>query len=493
MARLSIIDEADYVIVGSGAGGATVARTLTDLGVDVIIVEEGSHFPVKERTTSMEETMGTVLRGCGLTTMVGRSMIPYLQGRCVGGTTVVNGAIVWRLPEDVHAQWLANDPELAEVHDFESLESCFQTIEDDLGVHEVDPSIAGQANELVRQGCESLGWTGRRIRRNERGCRGSGRCLQGCPIGAKQSMEQSYIPYALSKGARLYSETKVTSIRLQGTRATGVVARQEDSDGKTRYIEIKARQAVVVAAGAVQSAALLKKNRLGNALVGKGLMCHPGVSLAGRFPDPIDPWTGATQGYEVTEHRDQGVKLETLALPPEYGAMRLTGSGPEFLQQISDLNRCAVIGAAIRAKAKGTVRPLGNSAMLVRYSMQEWDVKAAQLALWAAAQVMRAAGAEAVLPSVHGWPEELDAASAPEWIDKHPAKLRDLKVAVTHLMGGTCMGSDPKRSAVSPNLAMHGYSGLYVADAGVFPTNTGVNPQHTIMALAMNAARNWVN
>ncbi len=487
-------EAADYVVVGSGAGGATVARTLSEAGQDVVIIEEGPEFPPKERTTSMAQTMRKAMRDGGMTTMLGRPMIPYLQGCCVGGTTVMNGAIVWRLPEDLHAEWMSADTGLTDVHSMEAFTQSFDTIESDLGTRPVSDELSGRANDLIRMGCESLGWAGRPITRYVSDCRGTARCLQGCPTGSKQSMDTTYIPRAIEDGARLYSDTRAESIQIERGKAVATIARckAEDPEAPDTYLRVRASKGVVLAAGALHSPALLQRCKIGGPLVGSGLMCNPGVSIAGRFPAPIDPWTGATQGYEVMEHRQRGVKLETLLAPPELGTMRLPGAGQRLRKHVDSLNRCVLIGAAIRSGAKGESKPMGRRGVSVRFSLRDSDLEKVQLGIVAVAEIMRAAGAEAILPGVHGWPEELDAEKAPEWVAERTPDRKDLKMAVTHLLGGACMGSDPYRSVVSPSLAVHGYEGLYVADASVLPTNTGVNPQHTIMAVAMNAARSWL-
>ena len=485
---------AGYVVVGSGAGGATVARTLSEAGMDVVIIEEGPEFPLNERTTSMANTMRKSMREAGMTTMLGRPMIPYLQGCCVGGTTVMNGAIVWRLPEDLHSEWILADPGLTDVHSIEAFTQSFDTIESDLGTRPVGDDLSGKANDLIRMGCESLGWAGRPITRYVSDCRGTARCLQGCPTGSKQSMDATYIPRAIEDGARLYSDTRVESIQIERGKAVATMARckSDDPGAPDTYLHVRARKGVVLAAGALHSPALLQRCKIGGSLVGKGLMCNPGVSIAGRFSEPIDPWTGATQGYEVTEYRRQGVKLETLLAPPELGTMRLPGAGQGLRKHVDALDRCVLIGAAIRSGAKGQSKPLGRRSVSVKFSLHDSDLEKVRLGITAIAEIMRAAGAEAILPGVHGWPEELDAEKAPQWVARHTPGHKDLKMAVTHLLGGACMGSDPNRSVVSPALAVHGYTGLYVADASVLPTNTGVNPQHTIMAVAMNAARSWL-
>ncbi len=485
---------ADYVVVGSGAGGATVAKTLSEAGMEVVIIEEGPEFPPTERTTSMAHTMRVSMREGGMTTMIGRPMIPYLQGRCVGGTTVMNGAIVWRLPEDLHAEWVTADPGVDDIHSMEAFEESFDTIETDLGTGPTGTDLIGRAGNLVRMGCESLGWTGRPITRYVANCQGTARCLQGCPVDAKQSMDASYLPRSIKNGARIYSDTRAESIQVVKGRAVAVVGRCGSTEPGTPeiYTRFHARKGIVLAAGALHSPALLQRCRIGGRHVGEGLMCNPGVSIAGRFPEPTDPWSGATQGYEVTEHRRKGVKLETLLAPPELGAMRLPGAGMSLRKHVDSLDRCILVAAAIRSDAKGRSKPFGRKGVTVRYSLTEGDLQKVKLGITVIAEILRAAGAEAVLPGVHGWPEELDAETAPDWLKERTPARKDLKMAVTHLLGGASMGSDPATSVVDPSLAVHGYRGLYVADASVLPTNTGVNPQHTIMAIAMNAARSWL-
>src|SRR3954463_13466567 len=95
----------DFIVVGSGAGGGAAARTLSRLGARVIVLEEG---PLVERTevgTIARETMIRIMRAQGKQAAFGRATTPILQARCVGGTTFVNSAIVWRIPEKVLAKW----------------------------------------------------------------------------------------------------------------------------------------------------------------------------------------------------------------------------------------------------------------------------------------------------------------------------------------------------------------------------------------------------
>src|ERR1700674_4061589 len=90
--------ECGAVIVGSGAGGATVAAELAEAGVDVIVLEEGGYHPTESFTGGTGQALRTLYRDGGGGMAIGRPSVLYAEGRCVGGSTVVNGGMSWRAP-----------------------------------------------------------------------------------------------------------------------------------------------------------------------------------------------------------------------------------------------------------------------------------------------------------------------------------------------------------------------------------------------------------
>src|SRR6516164_6378073 len=99
--------ECGVVIVGSGAGGATVAAELAEAGVDVVVIEEGGYHPTESFTTGTGHALRTLYRDGGGGMAVGRPSVLYAEGRCVGGSTVVNGGMSWRTPAAVLERWSA--------------------------------------------------------------------------------------------------------------------------------------------------------------------------------------------------------------------------------------------------------------------------------------------------------------------------------------------------------------------------------------------------
>jgi choline dehydrogenase-like flavoprotein len=478
-----LADAADVVIVGSGPAGAAAARALAQAGVGVLVVEEGHHLRPADFPASGARAMAALYRDMGTSLALGNLPMPYLQGRAVGGTSVVNGAICWRFPLEVLAAWAADDPPLADALAPAAIAAIEERLEARLGVAPTAPDVAGAKNLLMARGADALGVAHRPIHRNVVGCVGAGRCLQGCPHGAKLSMERSLLPDAVAAGARILAGLRVDRVVVERGRAVAVVGR---AAGGGRF-RLRARHAVVLAASAIQTPCLLRASGITHGPVGDGFMAHPGVSVTGRFPAPVTSWRGATQGHEVTGHRGEGIKLEALGFDHALLASRLPGVGAERARRLAELDRYAVWGAAIRARARGKVRPLfgRRGRPLVRYSLTPDDVRTTRRAVRLLADTLFAAGADEVYLGVPGLPPVIhDRADAARVEGEGPLDPAAYTMSMTHLFGTARMGADPARAVVRADFRHHVVDGLYVADSSVFPTNLGVNPQLPIMAVA---------
>jgi choline dehydrogenase-like flavoprotein len=241
---------------------------------------------------------------------------------------------------------------------------------------------------------------------------------------------------------------------------------------------------VVLAASAIQTPCLLLRSGLAHGPVGQGLAAHPGVSVTGRFPEPVRAWRGATQGHEVTGYRGEGLKLEALGFDISLLASRVPDVGERFARRLVELDRYACWGAALRAEGRGRVLP-GWRRPIVTYSLTPNDVRKARRAVRVLGEAMLAAGAVEVYPGVPGFDAVVqDRASMARFEEEGSLAAGDYTMSMTHLFGTARMGSDPRRSVVRPDFRHHATEGLYVADSSVFPSNLGVNPQIAIMALA---------
>jgi choline dehydrogenase-like flavoprotein len=175
-------------------------------------------------------------------------------------------------------------------------------------------------------------------------------------------------------------------------------------------------------------------------------------------------------------------------MQPELAVARIPGVGGELLGRLSQLRHVACWAAQIRAEAEGTVRPGWGGRDSVRFSLGESDMRHARKACAVIAGLFFDAGAREVWHGIHGLPPILRTRDEVRLIEEGPLDSRAYSFIATHLFGAARMGPDPRTSVVSPGFSVHGVDGLYVVDSSVFPTNLGVNPQHSIMAMSRLAA-----
>jgi choline dehydrogenase-like flavoprotein len=488
--RRALDETFDYVIVGSGAAGATAARVLADTGASIAVVEEGPAVTTAEFSDRVFPAFRRMFRGMGTQVARGRAFIPVIQGSCLGGSTVVNSAIVWRIPGEVWEPW-KTEYGLGDALPLSELHKHWDQIERELSVRRVAPEIWGENNRLLDVASHRLGVAAAPIHRYEIGCRGSSRCLTGCPHGAKQSMLVTYLPYASERGAVLLTSARADKVILNGDRAVGVTGHFHVPQFKRDIapFTLRARRGVLVAASAIQTPGLLARSGVRSRHLGMHFQGHPGVGLAGIYDEKVTLWFGATQGYEADHHRVNGrFKVETLSLPPEAVFASLPGVGREWVENMALADHMAIWAVQLRAYAQGSVRD-GLFGTDIRFDLTPQDMVNLRKGLRFTAELLFAAGAREVITGIHGMPERLTSPDQARLLETGPDDPACYSFVLTHLFGTARMSVRPGDGVVGTDFRVHGTKGFYVIDSSIFPTNLGVNPQHPIMGIAMHAAK----
>ena len=484
-------EEADVVVVGSGPCGAVAAYELAAAGKRVVLLEEGPPFTPADFELEGSLSMARTMREGGLRFTTG-TVMPTMQAIALGGGSLVNSAICNRCPDFRFSEW-ANEADLTRTSR-KDLEPHYDAIAAFLGIAPTPDEVQGARNLLFRDGCKQLGYAPEPCPRNVKQCRGSGECFTGCRARAKQSMDISYVPAAIKLGARVLTSVRAEQLLSNGRRVTGVAGRVvapfSGAPGPRFRIEAKA---VVLAAGVLASPLLLQRSgNLANSSgqVGEQLQFHPGTSVLGVFPDPVDPVFGATQGYQCLHFLRDGFKLETLWAPPGVLAVRMPGMGHQFKQELLDLRFASVFDAiASSHRSRGRVRERGKSLQPdMRWSFHPDDAAILAHAVWVMAEIFFAAGARKILPGLAGYPDEMHSIAEAELLRSRPPRARDMVCASTHVFGTARMHGDPRRGVVDEDLKAHDLDNLYVVDTSVFPLSPAVNPMFTGMALARRSA-----
>jgi choline dehydrogenase-like flavoprotein len=480
--------QTDVVVVGSGAGGAVAAHELAAAGKKVLILEAGPYVPSTAFTEDLTQAFRQLYQDKGgqVTT---RGDLNVLQGACVGGSTVVNGAVCFRTPDFILADW-QRDHGLTDLTP-EALAPWFEKAERNLHIHANAEHEINANSRLVREGCEKLGVSWKPLQRNIRDCGLTGFCLAGCATDRKQSMLVTYLPWAIAHGAELFADTHVTRVLAEGGEATGVEAEVRDpATGELRARLTVSAKVVVLAAGAVQTPLILQRSDLCNSsgLLGRNFACHPSTGLLARFPQKVNLWQGALLGVYVDEYlapEKGGFILEGGgAGPAEVSLFVDAGVGADYDAFMADMGHYAGMVTLIHDHNVGSVYLDDKGIKRIDYNLADIDFPAMKAAFKAAARVFFAAGAERVhLPTVAhrviDRPEDIEAVVDAIANDPHALRL------ISYHPQGTCrMGADPRRSVVGPQGQTHDIRRLFVADASLLPTSIIVNPQLTVYALA---------
>jgi choline dehydrogenase-like flavoprotein len=470
------IVKADACVIGTGAGGAPVAALLAEAGWRVAILEEGGVHEPASMTARPRDMMARLYRDGGQIATVGDPPIMLPLGRGIGGTTLVNSGTCFRTPRSVLERWRRDlGLEL-------DLDEDFALVEEAIGVREVAPELAGRNANLVKQGADRLGLRAGYLQRNARGCVGSGVCAFGCPTGAKQHAGQVWIPRAQQAGATTFANARAERILVERGRVREVHA-------KTRGGTIRVRaETVIVAAGALLTPPLLRRNRLGAASgqLGRNLSIHPASAARALYDEVVDPWAGVPQSVYVDELAADGIMLEGIAGPPDQVAMSTPRAGAEHRDLMLAARRTGSFGVMVSDTARGSVRSVGRR-MVVRYDLHPDDAERFRRGFELLARIFFAAGAHEVVVPLDGVPTLRDGDLEP--LRGARVLPRHVSAMAFHPLGTARAGADPATSVVDADLQVRGAPGVYVADGSVVPSSLGVNPQITIMALAARLAR----
>lgn len=480
-------------VVGTGAGGAAAAARLAVAGHDVVAVEAGGYHAAADfdqRELAMLEAMYAE-DGRRATSDLA---IPVLCGRSVGGSTTHNTGYVYRAPPAILDRWRR---EAGVDWSEDDAARLYHEAATDIGVTDAQPSDLNRNNALVLDGARALGWRARRTAHNRSGgCSGCGYCMLGCAYNRKQSALVTYVPRFLAAGGRLVADAPALRIRRDrgAWRVDGIFRRADKSPSGHRYA-ISA-QRVVVAAGAIDTPALLERSGLGGPARGRRLRLHPAAAVAARFDEPVVAWRGVPQMAMVEEFASffddgyGGYLLMPVSATPALLAPLVPGIGFAHRSAMAELPHVAFGCALVHDETAGRVRDRAGPGLRPRidYWPDRADTATLLRGIADLARLYFAAGARECRLPLEGSPPARDPTEVDRILARcNPAPHRLLLQSV-HPQGSCPMGANPRTCVARPDQELHDAPGIHLADTSLFPCSLGVPPQLTAMALGLRAA-----
>lgn len=495
--------ECDVVIVGSGSGGGVAAAVLAKAGFKVIILEKGGYMARQDLSLLEGEAVSNLYEeGRFFTTDDQRMFI--MAGSTVGGGSAVNWSASFRTPDHVLREW--NEELNLPLFGSQRYREAMDEVCKRLGVQEEIDKESFQ-NTVLRTGCEKLGYHKGNIHINATPDHHCGWCTFGCRKGMKQGTSETWLVDAAQAGAVILTRCQAQRIlhsegvRAKSRKATGVVAKIAGNDD--RHLFIKSR-ATVVACGSLQTPPLLRRSGLKNPHIGKNLHLHPVQIVWGYFPQQAEPEGNCYEGAIMTAYSNEAANWDTTG----YGALIQTPilhpgtfacampwkSSSNFKESMVKYSRTCSLIVLLRDRGSGTVGTKSDGSLNIHYKLRSDDATRTRAAIEKALRVLVASGA-AEVGSHHQQLESFKVNGNDSDFEDYVNRVASKDGAPlysAHQMGSCRMGVKEGEGAVDEMCESWEMEGLYLGDASVFPTASGVNPMITIQSIAFCTAHNVV-
>ena len=481
-ARRGFDVDADVVVVGSGAGGAVAAANLSRAGLRTVVIEAGPRLSPEDMTDEAPRFMARYFWEGGLRTIGGTTHIPTLQARCLGGSTVVNSAIMLELPAWVRRAW--SDETGLTLFTAPALDAAYARVFARTRVAPTPMTVLGRRNLVVRDALTAAGMKSGPLPRAVVDCEGCAECFTGCASGRKQSLDRSYIVDAVEDGAEVFTCAHVDRVLVRGGRAEGVEGRVVDPDGFRDAATFRVRaKTVVLCAGVLHTPVLLQRSGVfAGGAVGGSLFSHIGGGMVGIMDEVVEPWVGATQGWGAMSEEIPGMKYECLWAPLAVLMVRWGDIGHEFLRRLGEVKHATVIATVYRARVSGRVRARRDGMPSMQLFIPDEEARTVYRGLKIGADALLAVGARYVHTGIPGAIDEMRSPEDTKSLLDSKLRAVHLQMSATHVFGSCRMSKEG--GAVDESGRVHGVEGVYIADASIFPSPSAVNPQATIMALS---------
>lgn len=485
--------EADVVVVGSGSGGGVIAGELATGGLDVVVLEAGEEptYPPDELTALSE------LYWRGGLQMTADGNVAILAGATLGGGSTINWMTCVPPSDLVRDRW-------ARHHGLEGLDgpdfdAHLDAVSERIGVTDEASELNGP-NQRLRDGADALGWSWQVARRNAdldlHDPATAGHVGFGDRTGSKLGTLRTYLVDARDAGARIFARTRVERVETAGGHASGVTAIHTRLDGTRVPVRVRARD-VVVAAGALETPAVLLRSGIGGPATGRFLRVHPVPNLPGYYPRPQRGWWGPPQTCIIDEHvgalAGHGFLIETPHLLIGISAATLPWRNARDHKLIVGRSANAAVFLAVnRERGAGRVTIDEDGEAMIHYPLDDpFDRELIRRSIIALVRLHAAGGADAIVdihPAQDIWKRGDDVDTYAERIADRSLGAGGRVLFTAHQMGSARMGDDPESSVADPHGELHDTPGVWIGGTSAFPTAVGSNPMLTCMALARRTA-----
>lgn len=485
----------DVCVIGSGCGGSMVAKELASRGVKVILLEEGVYMP-PDKFNQRDDDMLPKLYRLGGMQMTTSYLINVLEGRCVGGGSVINAADCVMTHREVFEMWQKN---YGLKIDWNELEECAKEVEKEIGVSKIDENEVNRNNRLLLDECRRRGFKVDTFHSNRINCVECGYCMIGCRYNAKQSALITLIPEAVRNGAEVYSSAFVKSLKAKDKKvvmAEGMFLDPQTSRTIGRF-EVYA-DAFFLTAGAIHSPNIIFNSNMSvSEYLGKNLSLQPQTPVVGIFDEEVVSYRGIPQAVYCNEFEEidsqngyGGFRIESIMVGPGMSSQFIPGIGKDAHRLMKNYKNISAVLVLFPDKPSGYLKRWHTPQPEIYYTLSDEIKMRMKKGIKTACEIFLDCGAkEVVLPFEKGFTIKNKAELS--IIDKIDVEKALIKCVSAHPQG-TMRMSEGKDGVISSDFKVKGYENLYVADSSIFPTTSSSHIMMPIYAFAKLAARRFL-
>ncbi len=496
---VTLADEYDVIVIGSGAGGGVAAYNIAAQGYKVLIVEAGPFFPSHRINHHELDMIAALYKHGALQTSTNRDFVVF-QGRCVGGSSTINNGICLRVNEagrthpdapDVLAKWARIGAPI----DAAAFHASYDAVQAKLGIAPIEPRsgrhngphlIEGwrrhaAASSDPREKRAISAWFAKNFGppNTPNACSYCGYCNSGCAYGRRQGIAQTYLPQACrDHGARILPETKADCIVWQTTydgRREAEAVKLVLPDGSRRLVRV--RVGVVVAGGTIASSKLLNRSDISG--TGYQVSLNVASPVVALMPDGVGG--NAWDEDQMSSYVDRGdFLLESHFQPPMSMASLMPGWFGDHASRMKNFGRIHSAGILFPADRRGQVK---NGKLQFQLDPAD-DLPVLRRAMATLTKVHFAAGALECYPALAKGQTITPDMDVDAFFAAAIREQDDVTLSSSHPHGGNAINEDPQQGIVDLDCRVHGTTNVLVTDASTFPSCIRVNAQWTTMAMA---------
>lgn len=461
----------DYLVVGSGAGGSVAAYEISKTK-NVLLIEEGKYFEIDNFKGSFKKSLQAWRNG-GFTPVIGTPSFGYGEGMCLGGSTYINGGLIWRTPNHILEKWNLKQ---IDGYSFLNLNKHFLKIEKMLNVNlENNLDKLNNSSKIIHNYCINNNIKSVYVPRAVENCLRSNACVTGCPSSAKQSVLQGYIAPASYNNLKIATNIRAEKIYFKNNLAYKL--KVKDTNNKKYFIKFNK---LILAAGPVQTPILLKKSLKKFFLTSK-MQIHLNLRIHAKFPYKIFAERGTIFTTQIQEFLEEGALFMATNFTYDSFLSSLNIFDDKLINYFKDnFDSYASYVLQIKPSSKVTISNFfGNP--ICFFILNKSDFNNIKKYIIFFSQLLFDAGAsEIVLPINISkiFKKKIDIISYVENL-----KVSDLQMLSVHGMS-SCQMSKEKDLFFNNNGQSNLIKNLYCVDASVLPSNIGESPQGTIMAFS---------